>query len=95
MSSASFDSAPAELKQRWKDAGNYVGKGDYLGAVTNLVFILGSSQQLSPEQANAVNEAWLAIGNKAYQAGEKGDKNAVQAVLEMRNSGFGKSRGDR
>jgi hypothetical protein len=95
MSSTSFDSAPAELKQRWKLAGDYAGKGNYLGAVTNLIVVLGNSQQLTPEQNAALNEAWMNIGNQAFQAGEKGDKMAVQAVLEMRDSGFGKGRGDR
>ena len=95
MSSTSFDAAPAELKQRWKVAGDYAGKGNYLAAVTNLIFILNASQQLTPDQSTALSEAWTQIGNQAFQAGEKGDKNAVQAVLEMRNSGFGKSRGDR
>ena len=93
MASTSFDSAPAELKQHWKDAGTCVGKGNYLGAVTNLIFMLNSSQQLTPEQASALNQAWTGLGNQAYQAAEKGDKNATQAVLEMRNSGFSNSRG--
>lgn len=95
MSSTSFDAAPAELKQRWKVAGDYAGKGNYLGAVTNLMVIVSNSQQLTPEQNTALNEACMNIGNQAFQAGEKGDKNAVQAVLEMRNAGFGKGRGDR
>ena len=93
MASTSFDSAPAELKQRWKAAGTCAGKGNYLGAVTNLIFILNNSQQLTPEQSSALQETWMGIGNQAFQAAEKGDNNATQAVLEMRNSGFGNTRG--
>jgi hypothetical protein len=95
MTSNTFDSAPPELKQKWQEAGKYAAARNYLGAVTNLVVILSSSQQLSPEQNAAANEAWMDIGNQAFEAGDKGDKSAVQAVLEMRNSGFGKTRNER
>lgn len=95
MASTSFDSAPPDLKQKWQAAGQYAAARNYLGAVTNLIVILSSSQQLSPEQNAAATEAWMDIGNQAFAAGDKGDKMAVQAVLEMRNSGFSKSRNER
>ena len=95
MASTTFDSAPAELKQKWQAAGEFAAARNYLGAVTNLVVILSNSQQLSPEQNAAANEAWMNIGNQAFEAGDKGDKMAVQAVLAMRNSGFSKTRNER
>ncbi len=95
MGSTAFDSAPPELQQKWKAAGEYAAKRNYLGAVTNLIVVFGNSQQLTPEQNAALTEAWSNIGNQAFEAGEKGDKMAVQAVLEMRNSGFGRGRNQR
>jgi hypothetical protein len=95
MKAGAFDSAPADLKQRWQMAGDSASKKDYLGAVTNLMSVFSKAQTLSPEQNAALNEAWLVLGNEAFRAGNNGDKRALQAVLMMRASPYGRSAGER
>lgn len=91
----SFDSAPAELQTKWKSATEAVAKKDYAAAVPDFVFILEKADQLTPEQKSALDQAWLELGNQAFQAADGGDQNATKAVLEMRASKFGQPRDGR
>src|SRR6478736_6184204 len=74
ISASLFDSASPELKQQWKAAADCANGKDYLGAATNLLTVFDNSKSLTPEQTIALNEAWLELGNKAFQAAENGDK---------------------
>jgi hypothetical protein len=95
MDFGSFASAPAALQQSWKAAAESAALNNYLGAATNLMAIFGNATQLTPDQNTALNQAWRQLGNKAFQAAESGDKMAADAVLKMRDSGFGKAAGGR
>ena len=95
MGAKAFDSAPADLKERWQMAAASAAKSDYLGAVTNLAFIFGTSQTLTPDQDAALRQAWADIGNRAFQAANNGDKAALQAVTVIRTSDVAKGKGDR
>lgn len=95
LNNSSFDSAPPELKQKWNAAGEYVSKKNYLGAATNLIDIFGNKQQLTTNQMDALNEAWMKLGNEAFSAANAGDKAATEAVLKMRESGIGDRRGQK
>jgi hypothetical protein len=89
MVPASFDAAPADLKNKWQAAADFAAKDNYLGAATNLIDIFGKSQQLTPEQNETLNQAWLRLGNQAFAAANRGDKMATEAVMKMRDSHIG------
>ena len=93
MSAASFGSAPPELKEKWNAAADYAAKKNYLGAATNLIDIFSKAQQLTADQNDALTQAWLTLGNQAFEAANKGDKAATEAVLKMKESGIGDRRG--
>ena len=93
MESSMFDSAPAELRDKWKAAEGFVSKDNYLGAATNLMDVFSKSQGLTPEQHNALTQALQRLGNRAFDAANKGDKAATEAVLKMRASGIGDQTG--
>lgn len=95
MSSPVFDSAPAGVKEHWQSAGNLAAKGDYPGAVSNLTAIFEQSQSLTTEQKDALQQAWLDIGNQAFKAANDGNKKALEAVQQMRASPYGKVQGQR
>ncbi len=91
----SFSSAPPEAQEKWKAAAENVSKRDYLGAATNLMDLLSKGQQLTADQNAALNQAWLKLGNEAFAAANKGNKNATEAVLKMREVQTGDQRGRR
>lgn len=95
MSSPTFDSAPAAVKEHWQSAGNLAAKGDYPAAVSNLTAVFAQSQSLTPEQQDALQQAWLDIGNQAFKAANDGNKKALEAVQQMRASPYGKVQGQR
>jgi hypothetical protein len=90
-----FASAPAELKAEWKAAADCVAKNDFMGAVTNLADLFAKTSQLSPEQTEALNQAWEHLGNRAFEVANTGDKAATEAVLKMRDLNLGNSKGAR
>ncbi len=91
----SFNSAPPELKDKWAAAAQYASSRNYLGAATNLIPIFSKSQQLTTDQNDALNQAWLRLGNLAFTAANAGDKGATEAVLKMKETGLGDRRGQR
>jgi hypothetical protein len=93
LDSGSFSSAPPELIEKWKAAAQCASSKDYLGTATNLIEIFGKSQQLTADQNQALNQAWLNLGNLAFEAANKGDKAATEAVLKMKETGIGERRG--
>ena len=95
LDTASFNSAPPEVKAKWNAAAEFASSGNYLGAATNLVDIFSKSQQLTAEQNDALNQAWMKLGNLAFEAANAGDKGATEAVLKMKETGIGDRRGQR
>jgi hypothetical protein len=95
MDVASFNSAPPELKEKWTAAAQYGSSQNYLGAATNLIAIFNKSQQLTTDQNDALNQAWMKLGNLAFAAANAGDKGATEAVLKMKATGIGERRGQR
>jgi hypothetical protein len=93
LDNSSFDSAPPELKEKWRSAGGYVASKNYLGAATNLIEIFGKKESLTTEQKDALDQAWMKLGNEAFAAANNGDKAATEAVLKMRETGIGERRG--
>jgi hypothetical protein len=93
LDDASFNSAPAELRDKWKAAAQYAAGRNYLGAATNLIDLFNNSKPLTAEQNDALTQAWLKLGNQAFAAAETGDKAATEAVLKMKETGIGQRRG--
>ena len=89
MAPTSFDSAPVDLKNKWQAAAEFAAKNNYLGAATNLMDIFSQTQRLTPEQNDALSQAWQQLGNKAFAAANRGDKMATEAVLKMRDAQIG------
>lgn len=92
MNADSFNSASPELKEKWKAAADYSAKKNYLGAATNLMVIISKSQELTAEQNDALSQAWMNLGNQAFAAANQGDKVATEAVLKMKEVGYGERR---
>ncbi len=92
LDNAAFSSAPPEIGQQWKAAAEQASRRNYVGVATNLMEIFSKSQQLTPQQNEALNQAWVKLGNQAFAAANKGDKSATEAVLKMRESGIGDQR---
>lgn len=92
INASKFDSAPPELKEKWKAAADCAAKKNYLGAATNLMAIISKSQDLSAEQNDALSQAWMTLGNEAFAAANQGDKAATEAVLKMKDVGYGERR---
>jgi hypothetical protein len=95
LDKASFSSAPPELREKWKAAAESASSKDYLGAATNMIDLFEKSQQLNADQNEALNQAWLKLGNLAFEAANSGDKSATEAVLKMKETGIGNRRGQR
>ncbi len=95
MKSGVFDSASADVREKWQNAATSIAGRDYLGAATNLMMVFSKSQSFTLEQKDALQQAWVQLGNQAFKAGENGDQRAVQAVMQMNASRFGKTQGDR
>lgn len=93
LDTTSFKSGPPELKDKWSLAAQYAARRNYLGAATNLMAIFDSTNQLTTEQSEALNQAWLKLGNAAFAAADKGDQAATEAVLKMKGTGIGERRG--
>jgi hypothetical protein len=95
MASNVFDSAPKEVKDNWLAAGKHAAKGDFMGAVSNFTLVFKESQSLTPEQQDALLQAWLDAGNQAFKAANNGDKEALEAVRQIRESPYGRVPGQR
>lgn len=95
LDTASFSSAPPELREKWKAAAASASSKDYLGAATNLIGLFDKSQQLNADQNEALTQAWQRLGNLAFEAANQGDKSATEAVLKMKETGIGNRRGQR
>lgn len=60
----------------------------YADAATNFVSLQGRSGSLSSEQSNALSRAIEEFGQEAFEAANKGDAGATEAVKALRaNSG--------
>jgi len=87
VSSSAFDSAPAEVKQSWNDGIAAWKSHHFAEAATNFVSLQSKSASLSPQQTDALTKAVGEFGQEAFDAANKGDAAATEAVKLMRGSG--------
>lgn len=78
-----FNAAPPELKAQWDTALNALKSKDYAVAVGTLNQIAVITN-LAPEQAVAVREVSTAASDEMYDAANKGDPKAKQAIEDLR-----------
>ena len=79
-----FDKAAPEVKQVWDRALEADRTNGYVFA-QKLLYGL-SRQPLSPGQKDAVSNATTAISKRMYDAAEKGDAAALEAIRELRRN---------
>src|SRR5260370_28989276 len=80
ISSSAFDSAPADVKQSWIDGIAAWKSHRYAQAATNLVALQSKAGNLSTQQAEALIKAVDEFGQEAFEAANKGDAGATEAV---------------
>ena len=93
MNTSAFDSAPAAIKQSWNAASEFAAKKNYLGAATNLISVLDNAKDLTAEQKDVLQKTWTELCDKTYAVAETGDKAAIEAILAIRNSKYGRPEG--
>jgi hypothetical protein len=87
VSSAAFDSAPADVKQAWNDGLAAWKNHRYADAATNFLSLQSKAESLSPQQAEALTNAVNEFGQEAFAAANKGDAGATDGVKALRGSG--------
>lgn len=87
ISSSVFDSAPAEFKQLWNDSMAAWKKHQYPQAATNFVSLQSKSASLSTQQTEELNKAVDEFGQEVFNAANKGDAAATEAVKALRTAG--------
>src|SRR2546430_2306702 len=87
ISSSAFDSAPADIKQCWNDGIAGWKNRHYAEAATNFVSLQSKAGTLSTQQAEALTKAVDEFGQEAFEAANKGDAGATEAVKALRGSG--------
>ena len=80
-----FNAAPAELKAQWQDALNAARSKDYAAALGALNKIAAATN-LEPQQADAVREVSTSVSDEMYDAANKGDPKAKQAIDDLRKA---------
>ena len=80
-----FRSADPELKAGWETALAAAKTNGYATAILTLKR-LQTRTNLTPEQAKAIGETATAVRDQMYDAANKGDANAVNAIKELRQA---------
>ncbi len=79
-----FDKAPPEVKQVWDRVLEADRTNDYFSA-QRLLYEL-AQRPLPPEQKNAVSNETAVISKRMYDAAEKGDAAALNAIQQLRRN---------
>jgi hypothetical protein len=83
--SKAFQSAPADVKQKWDQAVAALNSKDYAKAIITLQD-LKSVPTITPEQLKAVEQTATAASDQMYEAANKGDAGAQKAINDLRDS---------
>lgn len=78
-----FQSASAEVKTQWDQAIGAVKSNDYFTATMSLKGLF-QNPALTPEQKKAVTETSQAVSDNMYDAANKGDESAKNAISAIR-----------
>jgi hypothetical protein len=78
-----FQSAPPETKAAWDAAIAAIKTNGYTSASLALQQLM-TQPGLTPQQTRAAQETGTALSDQMYEAANKGDANAKQAIDELR-----------
>jgi len=78
-----FASATAEVKGQWDQAMGAVKSNDYFTATMSLKGLF-QNPALTPDQKKAVTETAQAVSDNMYEAANKGDASAKDAITAIR-----------
>jgi hypothetical protein len=87
ISSSAFDSAPADVKQLWSDSITAWKDHRFAQAATNFVSLQSRTGNLSTQQTDVLTKAVDEFGQAAFEAANKGDAGATEAVKILRGTG--------
>jgi len=87
VSSTAFDSAPPDVKQSWNDGIAAWKNHHFAEAATNFTALQSKSANLSPQQTESLTKAVEEFGQEAFEAANKGDAGATEAVKALRGAG--------
>ena len=80
-----FASADAETKACWETATGALATNGYAVTIQAIRTMLQAGK-LTPEQTKAANETATAASDKMYEAANKGDPTALQAIEDLRKA---------
>lgn len=78
-----FETAPAEVKADWQTAMGAIKANDF-GLALATLGKLGSQTNLTPQQSQCVRDTSKAMSDLMYDAANKGDAKAKQALEDLR-----------
>ena len=78
-----FNNASPEIKADWKTASGAVRSNDYAMALATLGK-LGARTDLTPEQQKCITDLSKSVSDQMYDAANKGDAKAKQALEDLR-----------
>jgi hypothetical protein len=87
ISSSVFDGAPADIKQSWNNGIGAWKNHRFAEAATNFVSLQSKRNGLSPQQTDSLTKAVEEFGQEAFEAANKGDAGATEAVKALRGTG--------
>src|SRR5882762_11072210 len=87
VSSSAFDLAPPDVKQSWTDGLAAWKNHHYADAATNFLSLQSKVGSLSTQQAEALTKAVDEFGQETFEAANKGDAGATDAVKALRGTG--------
>ena len=80
-----FASANPEIKTAWEKCQTAAKAKDYAAALSALQQ-LKTQPGLTPDQVKAIEQTATAVSDQMYEAANKGDAKAVEAINQLRHS---------
>ncbi len=79
-----FATAPAEIKSAWDKGRAAMGSNDFIGATLTMQK-LRAQAGLSGDQRAAIDQAMVAVSDAMYDAANRGDAKAIEAINKLRD----------
>jgi hypothetical protein len=87
ISANAFDSAPPDLKQTWNEGLAAWKNHRFAQAATNFLSLQLKAATLSSQQTESLTKSMEQLGQEAFEAANKGDADATEAVKVLRGTG--------
>lgn len=79
-----FATAPADIKSAWDKGRAAMGSNDFIGA-TLIMQKLRTQTGLNSDQRAAIDQAMIAVSDAMYDAANRGDAKALDAINKLRD----------